>query len=348
MRIMSEPEVADRRRSHFDFHSISREHGSSQQPLTAGQIEVVCRRAFGPDARVTSAVELALGSYNNTYRVTLAEQDQPVILRVAPEDDRPVESERHFMRNEYETLPWLTVIAPLLPRVIAADWTHEVIDRDWMILTLLDGVPAPEGLAAYPRPSWGPYFRQLGGIAKAVHSVRGPHFGPITGPGYTTWSEALIASLQTITEDVKNLGLAAEDLHQITEQAARHRAVLDEIPEPHLLPGDLWTANLMLAENTSEPTICGVLDLDRAIWGDPAADWTIYVAMARPGTEREAFWDPDGYGSPPESTPAAVWRSRIYEARHLGGIRLESVRVGNTDGVRQTYEALAALLTTLD
>ncbi|MEO3891054.1 hypothetical protein [Nonomuraea sp. B5E05] len=50
------------------------------------------------------------------------------------------------MRNEYATVPHLAKIAPLMPRVIAADWTHEFVGRDYMVQTLLDGVPAAEGL----------------------------------------------------------------------------------------------------------------------------------------------------------------------------------------------------------
>jgi signal transduction histidine kinase len=130
--------------------------------LAPAEIAAVCRRAFGPQTTVSSAVELGLGSYNSTYLVTIDGRADSVVLRAAPGEDRQFASERHFMRTEYATLPWLGVIAPLLPRVLAADWSHEVIDRDWMIVTRLDGLPAPDGLAGYPREAWGPYFRQLG------------------------------------------------------------------------------------------------------------------------------------------------------------------------------------------
>lgn len=61
--------------------------------------------------------------------------------------------------------------------------SHEVIGRDWMIQTHLDGVPAPERLGAYPRTAWPALFRQMGAIARLVHDVRGPYFGPVCGPG---------------------------------------------------------------------------------------------------------------------------------------------------------------------
>ncbi|TDD91070.1 hypothetical protein E1293_02565 [Actinomadura darangshiensis] len=61
--------------------------------------------------------------------------------------------------------------------------------------------------------------------------------------------------------------------------------------------------------------------------------------------ERTAFWET--YGTP-STTPRAVLRSRIYEARHLGAIRLERHRRGNTAGIRESYTAMAAILTELN
>jgi hypothetical protein len=64
--------------------------------------------------------------------------------------------------------------------------------------------------------------------------------------------------------------------------------------------------------------INGVLDSDRCVFGDRAADWTIRTAAAKTD-ERTAFWE--SYGDLDRSS-AAVWRARLYEARHLGAVRL--------------------------
>ncbi|MDX3078586.1 aminoglycoside phosphotransferase family protein [Streptomyces sp. MI02-7b] len=329
----------------MELRTIERAAGAFQKPLGAAELQAICGRVFGRQARVVSAVELGGGMYNNTYRVAVTGQDRPVIVRVAPEPGVQFRSERQLMRNEYASVPWLSVIGPLMPRVIAADWSHEVIGRDWMVQTLLDGSPAsgPRGLIAYPRPAWSTFFRQMGAIAKKVHAVRGPHFGSVAGPGYATWRQAVIASLEDIATDLDGAGLDAADMQQVVA-AAKEEPVLDEITEPRLLAGDLWIVNVMVAEGAPEPTINGVLDLDRTLWGDPAADWTIRMALAKPGTERDAFWDSDSYG-PLDRSPAAVRRSLIYQARHLGAIRLEHHRLGNPDGVRSTYTDLAAILT---
>ncbi|MEU7184099.1 MULTISPECIES: phosphotransferase family protein [Streptomyces] len=327
----------------MEFRPIERASQAFQQSVSAEEIQAVCRRVFGADVLVVSAVELGAGMYNSVYRVVVAGQERPVVLRVAPKKDRQFRSERHLMRNEFASLPYLAVIAPLMPKVIAADWSHEVIGRDWMIQSFLDGVPAPDHLGTYPRAVWPVFFRQIGRVARDIHAVRGPHFGPVAGPAYTAWSEAVIASLEKIAADVDSVGLDSSDLRKVADVAGHERAVLDVITEPRMLSGDLWTVNVMLADSAPEPTITGVFDMDRTWWGDPAADWTIRMAQAKQD-ERVAFWE--AYG-PQDRSAAAVWRSRVYEARHIGAIRLERHRLGNTDGVRGTYDDMAAVLADL-
>ncbi|GAA2819618.1 phosphotransferase family protein [Kribbella solani] len=324
----------------MELRVSDRDPAAFQQPLTAEEIEAVCQRAFGLEAVV--AVELGFGGYNSVYLVDLRGRDEPVILRAAPEEAVQYGSERRLMRNEYATVPWLATIAPLMPRVLAVDWSHEVIDRDWMIQTRVPGIPAPEHLGTYPRSCRTTFFRQLGAITRAVHDVRGPHFGRVDSTGYDSWSDAVVASLAQIADDLARLNLDATDVHRLTAIARQNHAILDEIKEPRLLTGDLWTVNCLLVADAPEPQISGVLDFDRTEFGDPAADWTIRMAQAKPD-ERTSFWDT--YGTPPESP--ATWRSALYEARHLATLRLERHRLANPQAVQSTYPEIARLLTAL-
>ncbi|MFE5595235.1 phosphotransferase family protein [Streptomyces sp. NPDC056549] len=327
----------------MDFRPIERDAQAFQVSVTADEIQAICRRALGSAARVMSAVELGAGMYNNTYRVTVSRQERPVILRVAPGPEKQFRSERELMRNEYASVPYLAVIAPLMPHVIAADWSHEVIGRDWMVQSFLDGVPAPEHLRDFPRTAWPAFFRQMGTIARDVHAVRGPHFGPVAGPSFDTWSQAVISSLGDIAHDLDSVGLDSTDVRKVVDVAAHERAVLDEISEPRLTSGDWWTANALIDAAAPQPMITGVVDMDRTVWADPAADWTIRMAAAK-ADEREAFWETYG---PLDRSSTAAWRSRIYEARHLGAIRLERHRLSNPGGVEKSYSAMTALIADL-
>ncbi|MGW5363652.1 phosphotransferase family protein [Actinopolymorpha pittospori] len=345
----------------MDYRPIERAPGAFQQPVTAEQIRAMCRRAFGKHVHVRGAVELGLGSYNSTFRVDLdhlgdigdlrdvidipgaTEQSatRPVILRVAPEQARRYRSEREFMRNEYASLPFLAPIAALLPRTLAIDFTHEIVGRDYMFQTMLGGVPAPEGLAAYPRPRWASFFAQLGAITRDIHAVGGERFGRVAGLTYTTWTEAVLASLSDTATDLEEAGLDAADLRQVAAVAEGHSEVLEEVKKPRMLHGDLWTVNVMVEAGAAEPTICGVFDCDRTSWGDPEADWTIRMAGRRPGTERDAFWTTYG---PLATTPEAALRRQIYRARHVGAIRLERYRLGGMRNLRETYDEMRDVL----
>jgi aminoglycoside phosphotransferase (APT) family kinase protein len=187
----------------------------------------------------------------------------------------------------------------------------------------------------------GGVHRRLGEIARTIHAVRGDRFGPVAGPAFATWSEAVVASLADTAADLDDAGLDSTDVREVAAIAIRQRAVLDEITEPRLLNGDLWTVNVMIAPDAPEPTITGVLDCDRTSWGDPESDWPIFMAGKRPGTERDAFWE--AYGTL-ATTPGAARRSLFYRARHIGAARLERHRPGHAGDVPDTYRELREVL----
>jgi aminoglycoside phosphotransferase (APT) family kinase protein len=327
----------------MEYQPIERSPDAFQQLVTAEQIRAMCLRAFGVNARLVSAAELGDGTYNSTYRVDIG-AERPIILRVAPEPARQSRAEHEWMRNEHASAPYFAPIAALLPRTLAIDFTHDLIGRDYLFQTLLEGVPAPEGLSAYPRSQWASFYREMGTIARSIHTVRGEHFGPVAGPWFATWSEALIAGFEDIAADLDDVGVDATDVREVATLVVRNRSVLDEITEPRLLHGDLWTVNLMIAPGAPEPTITGVFDCDRTMWGDPQADWPIFRASQRPGTERDAFWETYG---PLASTPAAKQRALFYQARHISALRLEAHRSGLAESVTSSYVELSDVLAQL-
>lgn len=245
-----------------------------------------------------------------------------------------------LMRNEYAAVPYFAPIGELLPCIHFADFTHQLIGRDYLFESLLPGVPAPEGMARYPRPQWSSMFRHIGELMRRIHVVTGPAFGPIAGPHYSRWSEALAAYFGTAAADVRDAGCDPGDVFALADAVVRFRDVIDEIAHPQLLHGDGWTANFLVDPDTADLALTGICDWDRAEWGDPLADWAIQRALLRPGSERETFWD--GYGRP--RSDAAGIRQHIYRARHVLGFRLDYIRSGNKDGIVETYQEIDDIL----
>lgn len=325
----------------MEFRAIERSVDAFQQSISEDQALAVCRRAFGDEVQPVSVVELGLGAYNSTYRVDLG-SDQPVILRVAPEPALQTRAERSLMRNEHASVPYLAPIAALMPRTIMIDFTHELIGRDYLFQTLLEGVPAPDRLPQYPRPQWAPFFAQLGTLTRRIHQVRGDSFGWVAGPRFSRWLDAFCSSLEDVADALDAVGLDASDVRRTALLAGAKAELFDEITEPRLLHGDLWMANVMVSPTAAGPTVTGICDCDRASWGDPAADWSIFRASQRPGTERDAFWDT--YGRLP-ATPAATQRTWFYQILHLATLRLEEHRrLGESEGVRKSYGIIGDLI----
>ena len=318
----------------MEYRPIERDADAYQQPVSAAQIEAMCRSVLGDGVRIIAAEELGLGLYNSTYRLEF-DSSRQLILRVAPQPSRQFRVERDLLRNEVAVAPLLSGLGSLVCQTVATDFSRVIVPRDYVVQTLLPGVPAAGGLDRYPRPAWGSFFRQLGGITAQVHTVVGDRFGPVADPRCDTWAGCVLAAYEDAVHDHEDAGLDSEELREAMALADRHRDTLDEIAEPRLLHGDLWTVNVLISPEAAEPTITGVCDWDRASWGDPLSDWGIALARSRPGTERDAFWD--AYPRTAAS-PAADVRALIYRARDLGAITLERHRLGRD--VDQTNDEL--------
>src|SRR5215467_2180358 len=114
------------------------------------------RRAFGVAPAEVSAI--AFGTWNATYRVAMPDRE-PVVLRIAPPGE-------DAMRNEHAAAPFFAGLVPLVPRLLFADFTHDLVDRDYMFGSLLPGTPASLLDTCPPH-----FYRQLGGITRRVHAV---------------------------------------------------------------------------------------------------------------------------------------------------------------------------------
>lgn len=324
----------------IEFRTADRPRDALQEPVSLAEIQAIVRRALGKTVEVKSAQEYALGSYNTSLRLDLT-SGTAVVLRIAPRTSRQLRSERNWLRSEYAAAAYLVGLGDLVPKVLAADFTQELIERDYLIETLVPGLPAPARLPSYDRALWPGFFRQLGAIARRINEVTGESFGPLAAPVDSRWSDALLRSLDDSLLDLRQLSLPAGDIATVAEAIERNRGVLDAV-EPRLLHGDLWTANVILDPAADEPSIVGVLDSERAWWGDPLADWAIFRADTRPIVEeRQSFFA--GYGTL-GSDGNVDWRLALYRARHLIALRIEAGRNGHPDRVAETVDEAAAAI----
>ena len=166
---------------------------SLQTKLTSAQITAMCQRGFGGEVTIESVQELGGGTFNETYLIELAGKPK-VILRVAP----PLRADTYWddvalMRREHNILPFFASIATLMPKTIMADFTHQVVQRDYILQTYIEGERWSDIEDELTPDENLELWRQCGKIVKQMHETTGERFGyPQPGHQSTSWSEIVL------------------------------------------------------------------------------------------------------------------------------------------------------------
>jgi len=315
---------------------------------TANRILAMCQRAFGPGVHVRSAREIGGGTFNTTFLIAL--DDQQVILRIAPAPTADlIWNERWLMRREQQIQPYFAALAPLMPRTLMADFTHQLIDRDYMFQSFLAGERWDTIEDEFTLDEQLRLWEQFGSITKTIHSTAGTTFGgPYPAPEFPTWSQTIIDRFERAAQAMIKVQLDVRHIQSVIAIVQSRTALLDAIQQPRLLHGDLWLFNILVARGRDGPTIVGILDADRAWWGDPMADWTMFVLAkgATPETRQfhARFWQ--AYGQP-EPTPETMFRNAVYEALNVGTALVWATRHDDIDTVQRGKRDLRAVAATL-
>ena len=331
----------------MEYTIVQRDPQAFQQSVPLEHMQAMCERALGQDSRVHSVRELDGGQFNNTYLIEVAERD-PMILRVAPPPERCIFwHERFLMRRELAMQPFLAPIAPLLPTILMTDFTHQVIDRDYLFQRWMPGELWWDVQQDLTPQEHDDLWRQFGRLVQAISSVQGEAFGLVqAGPQFPTWSLTLLDWLERTIADADHSSLDTALLCRLRKLVRDHTCFLDEIRCPRLLHGDLWLFNLLIQRTKDGPRIVGVLDADRGSWGDPLADWTFYLLPRRASPQEQAlFWQE--YGQP-AGGPGALFRAQVYKGLHQGKILSVARRDRNERALNRAYRTLAEAVNTLE
>ena len=288
---------------------------TSETALNHEQIALLCQRGFGSSFQIESIRELGGGTLNTVYLITSDDQ-QKVVLRVAPRQTASTYwEEALLMRREHAMQPYFSPIAVLMPRTLTADFTHQLIDRDYMFQSFIEGERWDNVMEELTDEENFRLWEHFGNILRQIHTVQGEAFGlPLPGLLYPTWSQFVLERLERTLRTAREDRLDIPHLSSLLEFIRSHPQPLDEIQNPRLLHGDLWSFNILISRGEKGPPIVGILDADRAWWGDPMADWTMFILAHTDKEEGHSrFWQ--AYRTP-EDPPGSRFRVYVYDAMH--------------------------------
>jgi aminoglycoside phosphotransferase (APT) family kinase protein len=201
-------------------------------------------------------VPIATGKHNASFWV-VAEQHRWV-LRVAPPDSTGLLFyERRMMRQEpllHELIRSRTTLP--VAKIIAADFSRADLDRDYLLLTALPGVPLSDApfLKADQREQT---LYQVGSYLRQLHELTAPGCLGMESYGYLglhqpmepqpTWAEAFRVMWNRLLDDVVASGCYTPgDRQFLSSLLEQHMTNFNYSEPPRLLHMDVWSQNILV------------------------------------------------------------------------------------------------------
>ncbi|MBK1880360.1 phosphotransferase family protein [Pelagicoccus mobilis] len=279
---------------------------------------------FGTPASIT---EISGGLFNTAYRVDLVDPVSNWILRLSPAPEAEVfYNELQLMEREADVEKLFSSLGSVFPKALTYNLDRAHINRAYSIHQVIEGELWDFHQAELSRSQNEELWTELSQHARKIHSVEGDFFGyPGPSKKFSKWSDFIKDVVDGLIDDAKRFGLVlgvaeAEAFRVLLD---RYSEILDEVDTPYLCHGDLWPKNILFQkEESGLCSITGVLDSERAFWGDPAAEW-VFVFLDIP----DSFWTAYGKRFNSESDRTRV---QIYKGLYCTQVLLEAKRFGRS------------------
>jgi len=248
--------------------------------LSRETIEMIVSENFGKEVVVDTITELTEGWFNAVYILSFAGQGvqgyNELVLKTGVQESKYVLSyERDIMRAEVFIYSLLEETIVPTPKVIVHDFSKSLVDCDYFFMEKLRGsnwmkldeVISPENKEKL--------IAELARYTATLHSIKGNHFGYLKEDKnfqFPDWSSGFKVMMSILIQDGRDGGL---DLPYDAIMTAFEPLweILNEVTEPCLVNFDMWKKNIMLVEKDGEYVIDGMIDHERAFYGDPYAEF---------------------------------------------------------------------------
>lgn len=252
---------------------------STKSNISITDVKKILKKHF-PQEIVSDISELTDGMFNRVYSITgSGALSDGVILKLGTTPDIQVLSgEKDIMRTEIAVYQMLQDTEVPLPKIYALCTDRTLVPCDYIIMQKLSGVTWKSVQFDLPKEETERLLVELGKMTAQINAVTGPHFGYINrreDAWFPTWGEAYACLISESLSDAKEFGfdLPYEEIGKVTED---NRVLLNEITVPALTDNDLF-GNIFLTEK--EHKIVGVVDFERALYGDPYMDFASCVTL---------------------------------------------------------------------
>ena len=242
----------------------------SKTPVSFATARRIAADAFD-GAELAVCEELTDGWFNAAYALTLAD-DRKAVLKVAPLPQVEVLTyERDILRAEVAALDLVRqhTEAPV-PEVLWFDDSGNHVPSPLFVMSFVPGESLDKLRETLDPGLLDAVDAELGRHLRAINSIRGERFGLLSPSAsrHATWRDAFTWLWSALLEDGERKDVVLPHSYDELRSAFVSAApACDEITQPQFVYWDLWDGNVLVDPQTGE--LQGMLDLERALWGDP-------------------------------------------------------------------------------
>lgn len=201
------------------------------------------------------------------------------------QDVMPTEVECYRLIREKTTVP--------VPEVLAYDFSKKQIRSNYFFMTALEGCALSAVSKKMDAADLNRVKAKLAGYLERIHCIKGEYYGyfsenPVCQ--YRTWKEAFFQMFRQILSDAKEhkVKLPYQRIENVLAACAGY---LEECKSPALVEYDCHEGNIFVREGKNGYEIEGIIDFERAFWGDPIADFPAAFILGDDIRKEEAFLD---------------------------------------------------------
>ncbi|MDX2682598.1 phosphotransferase family protein [Streptomyces sp. NY05-11A] len=161
--------------------------------------------------------------------------------------------------------------------------------------------------------------RELGAITARLHTLAPADglFGyPAAESGLSAaaWRTAFSAMVEALLDDADRwrspLAVLSSDIRTLVSEGGY---ALDEVTEPRLVHFDLWPGSIFIRPgDAGQAQITGLIDHERAFWGDPAAELVSLAFGGGTGPDSDLATGYTAAGGSLDFSPALRHRAALY------------------------------------
>jgi aminoglycoside phosphotransferase (APT) family kinase protein len=231
-----------------------------------------------------------------------------VVLKVAPLPDVEVLTYEHdILRAEVEALRLVrTHTDAPVPEVLWFDDGGRRVASPLFLMPFVPGTSLDKLRAVLDADRQAHVDAELGRHLRAINDIRGSHFGLLapTATRHVTWRDAFTELWTAVLADGERKAVALPvGYDELRAAFTDGLPACDDVEEPRLVYWDLWDGNVLVDPETG--ALLAMLDLERALWGDPLMEGQFTPHELRPALLA-------AYGPTELETPSGRTRRAMY------------------------------------